>query len=122
MDYSGNLVWARNINKRQLLKDDQGFISYSCTAKDNDIYFFINTADKVKKIRKDRIQFKQVSKNKSNLNVIRINEKGDFDFKEILDDKENEVPFMVSNGAPTNNSIYFIGRKGKKKQLLKVTL
>lgn len=122
LDYSGNLVWARNINKRQLLNDDQGFISYSCTAKGDDIYFFINTADKVKKIRKDRIQFKQVSKNKSNLNVIRINEKGDFDFKEILDDKENEVPFMVSNGAPTNNSIYFIGRKGKKKQLLKVTL
>ena len=36
----------------------------------------------------------------------------------------NEVPFMVSEGAvaTNSNSIYFIGRRGKKKQLLKLTL
>ena len=45
-----------------------------------------------------------------------------FYFQEILDDKDNEVPFMVSNGAISKNSIFFIGRKGKKKQLLKVML
>jgi hypothetical protein len=32
------------------------------------------------------------------------------------------VPFMVSKGAVIDNTVYFLGRKGKDKQLLKVTL
>jgi hypothetical protein len=70
----------------------------------------------------DRIQFGQTSTKRSNLNVIRITPDGNFSFQEILDDKANEVPFMVSDGALSKNSVYFIGRKGKKKQLLKITL
>ena len=44
--------------------------------------------------------------------------------QEILDDKENDVPFMVANGAISKKgeAVYFIGRKSKKKQLLKVTI
>lgn len=119
---SGDIVWARNINKRQATTGDESYISYTSTLKDNDTYFFINTGEKVKKLKNDRIQFGQASTKKSNLNVIRINPNGDFDYKEILDDKDNEVPFMVSDGALTGNSVIFIGRKGKKKQLLKITL
>ena len=119
---SGDMVWARNINKRQVTGGEDAFVSYSSTVKDNDTYFFINTGDKIKKLRNDRIQFGQKSPNKSNLNVIRIKENGDFDYQEILDDKDNEVPFMVSEGAWTQSAMYFMGRKGKKKQLLKVTL
>jgi hypothetical protein len=105
---NGEIVWARNINKRQSTSGDSSYISYTSTAVGNDAYFFINTG--------------QTSAKKSNLNIIRINEKGNFDYQEILDDKDNEVPFMVSNGVLSGDSVFFIGRKGKKKQLLKVTL
>jgi hypothetical protein len=119
---SGDIVWARNINKRQATSGDDSYISYTSTLKGNDTYFFINTGEKVKKLKNDRIQFGQTSTKKSNLNVIRINPNGDFDYQEVLDDKDSEVPFMVSDGAITGNSVFFIGRKGKKKQLLKITL
>ena len=119
---SGEIIWARNINKRQSTSGDDSYISYTSTAVNNDAYFFINTGEKVKKLRNDRIQFGQTSTKKSNLNIIRVNQNGDFDYQEILDDKDNEVPFMVSNGVLSGDSAFFIGRKGKKKQLLKVTL
>lgn len=124
LNQSGDIVWARNINKRQQTSGDESYISYTSTLKGNDTYFFINTGEKVKKLRNDRIQFGQTSTKRSNLNVIRVNENGDFDYKEILDDKDNDVPFMVSTGAIMTDepSVYFMGRKGKKKQLLKVTL
>lgn len=119
---NGEIVWARNINKRQSTSGDNSYISYTSTAVGNDAYFFINAGEKVKKLSNDRIQFGQTSAKKSNLNIIRVNEKGDFDYQEILDDKDNEVPFMVSNGILSGDSVFFIGRKGKKKQILKVTL
>lgn len=119
---SGDIVWARNINKRQATSGDDSYISYTSTIKGDDTYFFINTGEKVKKLRNDRIQFGQTSTKKSNLNVIKVSPNGDFDYKEVLDDKDNEVPFMVSDGAITGDSVIFIGRKSKKKQLLKVTL
>ncbi|MFN3752852.1 hypothetical protein [Flavobacterium sp.] len=119
---SGDIVWARNINKRQVSSGDNPYLSYTSTARGNDAYFFINAGEKVKKLRNDRIQFGQTSNKRSNLNVIRVNQNGDFDFQEILDDKDNEVPFMVSDGILSGDSVYFLGQKGKKKQLLKVTL
>ena len=119
---NGEIVWARNINKRQSTSGDNSFISYTSTAVGNDAYFFINAGEKVKKLRNDRIQFGQTSAKKSNLNIIRVNQNGDFDYQEVLDDKDNEVPFMVSDGVLSGDSVFFIGRKGKKKQLLKITL
>ncbi|WP_162126758.1 hypothetical protein [Flavobacterium phycosphaerae] len=119
----GKLLWARNINKKQsTVDDDNSFISYTAAQNKDKTQLFLNTKDKIKKLRNDRIEFGQTSKNKSNLNQITINANGDFDYQEILDDEQNEVPFMVSRGAVINNSVYFLGRKGKNKQLLKITL
>jgi hypothetical protein len=115
----GDLIWARNINKRQ--NDDSNFSLASYTSvinESNNIFFFINAKEKIKEISNNRIEFKGVG----NLNLIRVNEKGDFDYEKILDDEENEVPFMVSNGIKSGDSVFFLGRKGTKKQLLKVSL
>jgi hypothetical protein len=122
LNTSGEIVWARNINKRQSTGGNDSYISYASTAKDNDAYFFINTGEKVRKLSNDRIQFGQTSTNRSNLNIIRINQNGNLDYQEVLDDKDNDVPFMVSNGIISGNSTYFLGRKGKKKQILKIIL
>lgn len=119
---AGDIVWARNINKRQSTTSDASYISYTSTAKESDAYFFINTGEKVKKLSNDRIQFGQTSTKRSNLNVIKVNQNGEFDYKELIDDKENDVPFMVANGAVSGNSVFFLGQKGKKKQLLKITI
>ena len=56
------------------------------------------------------------------LNLIKINLNGDIDYQEILSNEENPVPFMVSKGIVIDNAIYFLGRKGKEKQMLKVIL
>jgi len=122
LNTSGEIVWARNINKRQATSSDASYISFTSTAKDNDAYFFINTGEKVKKLSNDRIQFGQTSTKHSNLNVIKVNQNGEFDYSELLDDKDNDVPFMVASGAISGDSVFFLGQKGKKKQLLKLTL
>lgn len=119
---NGEIAWARNINKRQDWPTYNPYFSYTSTAKDNNAYFFINTGEKVRKIRKDRIEFKEASPKRSNLNIIRVNENGEFDYREVLDDEENEVPFMVAHGELCGDSVFFLGQKGKKKQLLKLTL
>lgn len=124
LDSKGNVLWARNINKSQVVPsyEDESFISYTSLMNDNFSFFFINTGEKINKIKNDRIEFGQIRKNKSNLNVIRINQNGDFDYQEILDDENSSVPFMVSKGAIINDSVLFLGRKGSTKQLLKVSL
>ena len=124
LNSSGEMLWSRNINKKQSTtdSDNSSFLSYTSTFRNDKTYIFINTKDKIKKLRNDRIEFGQIRKNKSNLNVIQVNENGDFEYEEILDSEENEVPYMVSKGAIIDNSVYFLGRKGKNKQLLKVSL
>jgi len=118
----GDLIWARNINKDQYTTDNDAYISYTSTIKNDDTYFFINASEKIKKLSNDRILFKHVRKNKSNLNIIKINKNGDFDFQEVLNNEDNEVPFMVSKGIVNKESVFFLGKKGKEKQLLKISL
>lgn len=124
LNFEGNLEFARNINKKQCSAsfEDIPYASYSSFFLNNKNYIFINSKDEIKKLSNDRIEFRGVGRNRSNLNVITIDEKGDFEFNEILDDESNEVPFMVSKGFVIDNSIFFLGRKRKEKQLLKVTL
>jgi hypothetical protein len=55
------------------------------------------------------------------LYVIHVADDGTYDYKKLLDAYNNEVPFMVANGIRTANSIIFLGRKGSKKQLLKIS-
>lgn len=113
----GDLIWARNINKKQ--NGSSSLTSYTPVLDaTNNVFFFFNAKEKIKEISNNRIQFKGIG----NLNVIRINPNGDFEYQKILDDDENDVPFMVSNGIKSGNSVFFLGRKGSNKQLLKVTL
>jgi hypothetical protein len=113
----GDLIWARNINKKQI--GSSSLASYTSVLDEtNEVFFFFNAKEKIKEISNNRIQFKGIG----NVNLIRINQKGDFEYQKILDDDENEVPFMVSNGIKSGNSVFFLGRKGSTKQLLKVSL
>jgi len=91
LNYDGAMIWARNINKKQSTTDDDtSYLSYTSTIKNDKTYFFINTKNKIEKLKNDRIEFGQIRKNKFNLNVIEVNSSGNFNFHEILDDEQNE--------------------------------
>lgn len=124
LNNEGDLLNARNINKNQVvgLLEDSPFVSYKSCLLNNQNYFFINAKEKIKELSNKRIEFKGVNwLNNSNLYLILVNEKGEFVYKEILNSEENDVTFMVSKGVFIDDSIIFLGQKGKKKQLLKVS-
>jgi hypothetical protein len=124
IDAAGNLIWSRVINKNQVTQRDDSvdYLSYSSTFVNDNNYIFINAGEKIKKLRNDRIEFDQVRKNKTNLVLIKINANGDYDYEELLNNEENEVPIKVSEGMILGNSLIFLGQKGRDKQLLKVNL
>lgn len=120
----GNMLWARNINKRQAASFYSSYLSYTSTQFAGKTYFFLNCADKVRKLRNDRLEFKGTKANKSNFFVITLDNGGDFEYKKILDDDDSEVPFALGDGIVNNNGtdIIFQGRRGSKKQVMKVSL
>lgn len=124
LDANGALKWARNINKKQSASYYSPYLSYTSTYNNGKSYFFINCSDKIRKLRNDRLQFKGIKAKRSNFYVITLDEKGDFEYKKILDDKDSVVPFAVGDGFLNNNGtdIIFQGRRGSKKQVMKVSL
>ncbi len=126
MSKEGKLIWARNINKRQATSGAfNEYLSFSCSVVNDDTYIFINCSDKIRKISNDRIEFKQGNIKKANLYAIKIDAQGDYTFKNILDNDKTEVPYNISQGIGTTNDgkeMVFIGRNGKKKQFLKLTI
>ncbi|WP_179345410.1 hypothetical protein [Winogradskyella ursingii] len=121
LDKDGNLKWARNINKTQT-----GFTNSSFTSLPvgENLYFFINCSDKIKKLTADRIAFKQTNAKKSNLYMIMINEGGNIDFKKLIDDKESKVYYKVNNGNINidNQTVILTGKRKKKTRILKLAI
>jgi len=124
IDITGKLIWARNINKKQADNYYSPYLSYTSLYHDSKSYFFINCSDKIKKLSNDRLQFKGTKINNSNFYVITLDASGSFEYKKILDAKESEVPFAVGNGILNKDQteIVFQGRRGSKKQIMKVSL
>ncbi|WP_298137745.1 hypothetical protein [Flavobacterium sp.] len=123
LNTDGELIWSRNINKKQSYTySDDSYISYFSTIKNGISYFFINASEKIKELKNERVEFKDVNPNKANLYLLTIDSTSNFSYQLLLDDESSEVTYIVSKGIFINDSCYFLGRKGKKKQLLKVTL
>ena len=124
LNADGKLLWARNINKKQAASSYSPYLSFTTSYKNDKVYFFINCSDKIRRIRGDRLQFKGIKAKKSNLYAITLDKEGNYEYKKILDDKDSEVPFMVGRGIINNNGkdIIFTGRRGSKKQALKITI
>ena len=123
LNTDGELIWSRNINKKQSYTySDDSFVSYFSTIKNGISYFFINASEKIKELKNERVEFKDVNPNKANLYLLTIDSTGNFNYQLLLDDESTEVTYIVSKGIFISDSYYFIGRKGKKKQLLKISL
>lgn len=124
LNASGEMEWARNINKAETTHGDASYASYSAYAKENDMYFFINSGENPQKMGKDRILFKQGYSRNPNLFVIKVEGNGNLSYKKLVDDKEVRLPIMVSRPLVDKNSdsLLFYAKRGNRKQLVKVTV
>ncbi|MGB3344689.1 MAG: hypothetical protein WBA61_12340 [Aequorivita sp.] len=126
MSKEGQLLWARNINKRQSTSGVvMNYLSFSSSVINEDTYLFINCSDKIRKISNDRIEFKQGNGKNANLYAIKIDNNGNYTFKNIVNAKDSEVPYYVSQGIHTSldgSEMVFIGSKNSKKQFLKIDI
>ncbi len=121
IDSEGSLKWARNIMKKQTGVDNSSFTPITVGET---TYLFINCSDKIKKLRDDRISFKQTSAKKSNLYVVSISGNGKFDYKKLIDKKDSEVYYKVNNGNvdANNNEVTLLGKRKKKSQIIKIKI
>jgi hypothetical protein len=126
MSHDGELLWARNINKKQATSGVVAeYLSFSSSVIGDDTYIFINCSDKIRKISNDRIEFKQGNGNKANLYAIKIDNSGNYSFKNIVSADDSDVPYFVKQGIHTSldgREMVFIGRKKSKKQFLKINI
>lgn len=122
LNNEGDLIWARNINKKQATKTDFSYLSCSFSITNNNTYIFINDSGSVNQLRKDRIEFtKATFSESSQLNIIKVTNDGDFNYVRLEDD-DVKTPYMVRDSHSIDNSVYFLGGNGKQKRVLKITL
>ncbi len=122
---SGDLIWARNINKTEVTQGDGAYASYSAYTNDDTTYFFISTsAENPQKLSEDRIMFKQGLSRNRNIFLITLDEKGHMDYSKVIDDTEARLPLMVSKPYVdhSQDALRFYAKRGSKKQLIKVAV
>ncbi len=120
---SGDMVWARNINKTEVTQGDAAYASYSTYTKGDNSYFFISTSsENPQQLSDERISFKQGFSRNRNVFVIQLDSNGHMSYEKIIDDKEARLPLMVSYPLidADEDKILFYAKRGSKKQLVKV--
>ena len=88
---------------------------------ENDLYYFINGDMSTSESGKPVFTYKGLENN--DMNIVRLSPDGKIATTKLLDKSDIKVPFMVSNAEvlPKTDQVYFLGREGKDKQLLKVS-
>lgn len=125
LNSSGEMIWARNINKSEVTQGDGAYASYSSICKNNDTYFFISTAaENPQLLNNERLIFKQGLSRNRNVFVILLNDEGKISYEKIIDDKEARLPLMVSKPLlnAEDNNLLFYAKRGTKKQLVNISL
>ncbi len=119
---SGDMLWARNINKAEVTQGDEAYASYSAFGVANDMYFFINSGENPQKLSSKRILFKEGYSRNPNMFVIKLDGTGDLSYKKLIDDKEMRLPIMVSRPFinETDEHLIFYAKRGSRKQLVRV--
>ncbi len=124
LNEKGDLEWARNINKAESTEGDEAYVSYTSMSNEKNSCFFINSGAIPQKISKDRILFKKGYSRSPNVYMIDVDDQGEMKYKEVVNNKEIRLPVMVSKGVITKkgDAVYFLARRGNKKQVVKVFL
>ncbi|MFS4466405.1 hypothetical protein [Maribacter sp. 2210JD10-5] len=122
---TGDLVWARNINKTEVTQGDEAYTSYSAYTKGEDTYFFISTAsDNPQQLSAERIMFKQGLSRNRNVFLIKLDAKGHMNYEKVIDAQDARLPLMVSRPLidNVNDELLFYAKRGSKKQLVQVAV
>lgn len=124
LNASGEMKWARNINKIEVTQGDSSYASYTAYGHGNDMYFFINSGENPQKMSKERILFKQGYSRNPNMFVIKVDDHGDLSYKKLVDDKELRLPIMVSRPLvdKASDALLFYAKRGNRKQLVRVAV
>jgi hypothetical protein len=124
LNASGEMEWARNINKSEVTQGDASYASYTAYGDGNDMYFFINSGENPQKMSKERILFKQGYSRNPNMFVIKVDGDGDLSHKKLVDDKDLRLPIMVSRPLvdKTSDNLLFYAKRGSRKQLVRVSV
>ncbi|MBT8206120.1 MAG: hypothetical protein KJO20_12155, partial [Eudoraea sp.] len=120
---SGELIWARNINKSEVTQGDGAYVSYCSYTKDGDTYFFISSAaEQPELLNNERLIFKQGFSRNRNVFVIRLNDEGKMSYSKMIDSKDARLPLMVSKPLMNKkeDALLFYAKRGTKKQLVNV--
>lgn len=121
IDREGNVVWQTYISKTQSSKYDEAYMSFTSVHKNDKMLFFINMKQKVKE-KDGKIEFKYSGENRADFALVEIDSNGEMKFQTLIDNKTDDIPVMTMFGLECNNSVYFMGKKGSKKQLFKYSL
>ncbi|MCX2718683.1 hypothetical protein [Lentiprolixibacter aurantiacus] len=122
---SGELIWARNINKTEVTQGDGAYVSYCSFTKGGDTYFFISSAaENPELLNNERLIFKQGFSRNRNVFVIRLDDQGVMSYKKMIDSKEARLPLMVSKPLmdKSNDALLFYAKRGTKKQLVNFSI
>ncbi|MGB6152386.1 MAG: hypothetical protein WBG48_10365 [Pricia sp.] len=124
LDASGDMVWARNINKSEVTQGDASYASYSAYGDGDNMYFFINSGENPQRMSKERIMFKQGYGRTPNMFVIKVDADGELSHKKLVDDKDVRLPIMVSRPLvnKTTDHLLFYAKRGSRKQLIQVSV
>ena len=124
LDASGDMSWARNINKAEVTQGDASYASYAAHGDGDNMYFFINSGENPQKMSKERIIFKQGYSRNPNMFVIKVDVDGELSYKKLVDDKDVRLPIMVSRPLvdKVTDTLLFYAKRGSRKQLVLVSV
>ncbi|MVO09529.1 hypothetical protein GOQ30_10200 [Flavobacterium sp. TP390] len=124
LNFNGELQWMRTINKGQSTTGIFDYFSYSSLVYKGKMYIFLNGDEDVKKIKDNRISFKQTKIKKMNFYAIEIDEEGNFTYKILITDKDSKITYKPFFGIYTDEEgvILFEGNDGRDKQIIKLKI
>lgn len=123
---SGDMLWARNINKNQESGYLNEVLSFSSLTKENELYLFLNGHKKMG-LTGDRTRFKSgifgtITKGNSVLYVIKFDENGNWTYDIVQENRNPNRIFDARNGIQIDESkILLFGSKDQEKQFLTIS-
>ncbi|WP_157821841.1 hypothetical protein [Tenacibaculum sp. Bg11-29] len=125
----GKLLWARNINKAQTSGYfSDPLMSFGTAQYKNSEYLILNAHKKMGELSGGRIKFREsflwkATKKNTNLYIVKFDEDGNYLYKTILSNKEEETPFNCRYiEQVSENELILYGQRKKKRQFLKITI
>ena len=125
----GDLLWARNINKAQTSGYfSNPLMSFGTAQYNNNEYLILNAHKKMGELSGGRIKFREsflwkATKKNTNLYIVKFDADGNFIYKTLLSNKEEEAPFNCRYiEQVSDNELILYGQRKRKRQFLKITI